>query len=381
MYNERIRNLAKTVRKLDKRTLLNELNILKVRHNLIWKLNTFTNSCFRWTHTFVFLHYVYAQTSLIYWIYHGFTKGGVEYIVNGSGTATLWRNGWIVCIYAAKACRTRHLSHVVAIEILKMHVMLFNKRLERMKVELKHLDTEDIIRELNLVKFKHTTIWELCNNINLCHMWSQFVNIIVNFFQFTCLTYYFYIEMMSKEYTQLSVTLISTVPLPSLFYVLISVCEDLRNENNKTKILLQRLLNVNLPNTNPAINWARPLTVGKNPAIPLRAAPSTRSTNAVPAGWRQVFVTGLAPDTTNEEVEKYLSSLNFSEISLVRVDRPKDNIPMRYASYRFQVPADRLEYIVNPDLWPPDVRVKEWLFRPRRVRSNDDGGHQEGNGA
>ncbi|GAB0093027.1 hypothetical protein DMENIID0001_123040 [Sergentomyia squamirostris] len=126
-------------------------------------------------------------------------------------------------------------------------------------------------------------------------------------------------------------------------------------------------------------NRARPLTVGNNPAIPLRAAPPTRSTNAVPAGWRQVFVTGLAPDTTNEEVEKYLSSLNFSEISLVRVDRPKDNIPMRYASYRFQVPTDRLEYIVNPDLWPPDVRIKEWLFRPRRVQSNGDDEHQKGN--
>ncbi|GAB0098994.1 hypothetical protein DMENIID0001_148110 [Sergentomyia squamirostris] len=131
-------------------------------------------------------------------------------------------------------------------------------------------------------------------------------------------------------------------------------------------------------------NRTRPLTIGANSDVPLRAAPLAGGIAVLSAGLKQIFVTGLAPDTRDEELQSYLTSLGFPtthNFHLVRVESSNNRRAGRmYASFRFIVPADRLEFIINPDLWPPLVRVKEWLFRSTTVPARlDDGGQRQSN--
>ncbi|GAB0087819.1 hypothetical protein DMENIID0001_112850 [Sergentomyia squamirostris] len=126
-------------------------------------------------------------------------------------------------------------------------------------------------------------------------------------------------------------------------------------------------------------NRTRPLTIGANSDVPLRAAPLAGDIAVLSAGLKQIFVTGLAPDTRDEELQSYLVSLGFStnhNFHLVRVESSNRRAGKMYASFRFFVPADRLEFIINPDIWPPLVRVKEWLFRPAVVPARIDAGGQ-----
>uniref|UniRef100_A0A240SXY9 Gustatory receptor n=2 Tax=Lutzomyia longipalpis TaxID=7200 RepID=A0A240SXY9_LUTLO len=111
--------------------------------------------------------------------------------------------GWILIFYPTKAGRTRHLSHIMAIEMLKKHVEFFNSTLRDIKVKLRSLSKEKSVEELNLIKFRHIYIWELCRNINSSFKWSQFVNICVNCFQFICMSFYLYIHIVTKNLTEL----------------------------------------------------------------------------------------------------------------------------------------------------------------------------------
>lgn len=99
---------------------------------------------------------------------------------------------WLLNIYSVMAGRARHMSHILAIEILKMHIEIFNNSLIRLNRKFKKLDNTTMIEELNFIKFRHTFIWELCKSVNSCYICSQFVNIFVNFFQITCVSFYVY---------------------------------------------------------------------------------------------------------------------------------------------------------------------------------------------
>lgn len=110
---------------------------------------------------------------------------------------------WFLTLYSTKSVRTKHMNYIVAVDVLKMHVALFNKVLHRRKVDFKTMMKGDIVRELNLIKFRHTFIWELCRSINICHLWSQFTNIVVDFFHITCFCYNCYVQIVHTSYYQL----------------------------------------------------------------------------------------------------------------------------------------------------------------------------------
>uniref|UniRef100_A0A3F2ZEF1 Gustatory receptor n=1 Tax=Phlebotomus papatasi TaxID=29031 RepID=A0A3F2ZEF1_PHLPP len=83
-YNEKIREVAKMAKKYTESMLFSELNLLNVRHSLIWELNSHVNSFFKWRQIFNFLHSFLNITNLLFWIYHGSNIGKLDYkmIVN-----------------------------------------------------------------------------------------------------------------------------------------------------------------------------------------------------------------------------------------------------------------------------------------------------------
>uniref|UniRef100_A0A240SXX5 Uncharacterized protein n=1 Tax=Lutzomyia longipalpis TaxID=7200 RepID=A0A240SXX5_LUTLO len=79
LFNEKVKEITKACKKIDEGALVKELNLLKLRHNLIWKLNRKLNSFFQWAQPFNFLHYFLNITNLLYWIYHGTINGNFNH--------------------------------------------------------------------------------------------------------------------------------------------------------------------------------------------------------------------------------------------------------------------------------------------------------------
>lgn len=78
LYNDKTRDISKMARKCNRKTLLSEINLLKTRHSLIWKLNGL-NSFLHWSLTLNFLHSFLHITYLLYWFYVVNTLRGLEY--------------------------------------------------------------------------------------------------------------------------------------------------------------------------------------------------------------------------------------------------------------------------------------------------------------
>uniref|UniRef100_A0A3F2ZDH4 Gustatory receptor n=1 Tax=Lutzomyia longipalpis TaxID=7200 RepID=A0A3F2ZDH4_LUTLO len=78
MYNEKTMEVTKMAKICTKKALLCELNFLKIRHSLIWKLNQHLNSFFKWAQTMNCLLYFFDITNLTYWIYNGINIGKIE---------------------------------------------------------------------------------------------------------------------------------------------------------------------------------------------------------------------------------------------------------------------------------------------------------------
>uniref|UniRef100_A0A7G3B355 Gustatory receptor n=1 Tax=Lutzomyia longipalpis TaxID=7200 RepID=A0A7G3B355_LUTLO len=99
---------------------------------------------------------------------------------------------WILNIASVMVGRFQHMSHLIVIEILKVHLEIFNNSLMKLKGNINFFDDKSLIEELNLIKFRHTYIWELCKSINSCYLWSQMINFLINFLQLTSILYYIY---------------------------------------------------------------------------------------------------------------------------------------------------------------------------------------------
>uniref|UniRef100_A0A7G3B6J2 Gustatory receptor n=1 Tax=Lutzomyia longipalpis TaxID=7200 RepID=A0A7G3B6J2_LUTLO len=106
---------------------------------------------------------------------------------------------WSLNIVSVMVGRFRHMSHLLVIEILKTHLEIFNNSLVKLKIK-SFLGDKSLIEKLNLIKFRHTHIWELCKSINSCYLWSQMMNFLINFIRFTSICYYLYYLIVSGNF-------------------------------------------------------------------------------------------------------------------------------------------------------------------------------------
>uniref|UniRef100_A0A240SXP9 Gustatory receptor n=1 Tax=Lutzomyia longipalpis TaxID=7200 RepID=A0A240SXP9_LUTLO len=149
---------------------------------------------------------------------------------------------WSVYIFSVMVGKVRHLSHLLVIDILKIHLEIFNNSLVEFKENLKAFDHEALIGKLNSVKFRHTLLWELGRNINDCYQWSQLSNICINFLQFTSICYYIYFHVAIGSYELITPIVILLIPIGSHNFVLMKTSDDLQVEAQKTPHLLQNIL-------------------------------------------------------------------------------------------------------------------------------------------
>ncbi|GAB0093652.1 hypothetical protein DMENIID0001_088230 [Sergentomyia squamirostris] len=148
LYNEKTREVTKMARKYSEGMLLSEMNLLKLRHCLIWKLNEHLNSFFQWAQTINFLQYFFAITNLIYWIYYGTRMGRIEYLIRMILNLTLTVLNLVHLVYSCEklkqeANKTPPLIHEINHEVpnpfdVKIHdaVMAVSMQVQHEKITI-----------------------------------------------------------------------------------------------------------------------------------------------------------------------------------------------------------------------------------------------------
>ena len=80
-----------------------------------------------------------------------------------------------------------------------------------------------------------------------------------------------------------------------------------------------------------------------------------------------IFVWGMHPDTTDEDI---VNDLAASDIKIEVKDvekKSKEEAP--FNSYRIRVPAPDLQKALDPSIWPLRVKVREYIYYPKKKDS------------
>uniref|UniRef100_A0A240SXZ3 Gustatory receptor n=1 Tax=Lutzomyia longipalpis TaxID=7200 RepID=A0A240SXZ3_LUTLO len=156
--------------------------------------------------------------------------------------ATNWTVTWLFYYYAVLVARIRHHSHILVIQILKMHVEFFNEDLERMGKILKLSINKDVAKELDVIKFRHAYLWEAITSANKCHRWSQLFNIAEDLYMFIQSLYWTYICLKTNNFFSACKCLIFALPSICDIFHLCYSCEKLHDEADKSGSILLKFL-------------------------------------------------------------------------------------------------------------------------------------------
>uniref|UniRef100_A0A3F2ZEG0 Gustatory receptor n=1 Tax=Phlebotomus papatasi TaxID=29031 RepID=A0A3F2ZEG0_PHLPP len=152
---------------------------------------------------------------------------------------------WAMYIISVLIGRIRYLSHFFVVGILKIHLELFNNSILSLKRNLRLTQTDQIVHELNRIKFRHNFIWEMSMNINICHQWSQFINVLVNFLQITSLCYYIYYFIVNNSFIRIIPLSVCYTLLIWNIYTLAKLGDDVQKAGIKSATLLHEILKIN----------------------------------------------------------------------------------------------------------------------------------------
>ena len=105
----------------------------------------------------------------------------------------------------------------------------------------------------------------------------------------------------------------------------------------------------NLENTPPKVDNLQ------NGHHPLRAIPPKK----------QIFVSRLASNTTVEDVDFYIKNIigQNSDISIYKFSFAQ---PRTISSFKLTVPLEIFETLLEPNFWPINTMVREYIFRPNQ---------------
>ena len=93
-----------------------------------------------------------------------------------------------------------------------------------------------------------------------------------------------------------------------------------------------------------------------------------------------IFVYGVHKDTTFEDIIEELkySDIDISKDDIVEKTRERSSVK----SFKLSIRAEFLEKALKPETWPLRVKVREWVYFPRK-RNGEEGGRlgQRSNGS
>lgn len=88
---------------------------------------------------------------------------------------------------------------------------------------------------------------------------------------------------------------------------------------------------------------------------------------------KTIFVSRLNPKTTVDDVLKFLTDSKIindtTDVHCVRlVPKDKDTSELSFVSFKLAVPKDLYDIILDPNIWPGQVALREFVDNPPRPR-------------
>uniref|UniRef100_A0A7G3B7Y1 Gustatory receptor n=1 Tax=Lutzomyia longipalpis TaxID=7200 RepID=A0A7G3B7Y1_LUTLO len=126
------------------------------------------------------------------------------FFLNRTGTALkMSLIQWAIYVVSVLAGRIRYVEHTFTVELLTLFIKIFNKNVRSLKTHLITLKKDQAVDEFNRIKLAHTFIWETSRSINMCHQWTQFLNVLLSAFQITSLCYWTYFYTYLNQFISL----------------------------------------------------------------------------------------------------------------------------------------------------------------------------------
>lgn len=87
---------------------------------------------------------------------------------------------------------------------------------------------------------------------------------------------------------------------------------------------------------------------------------------------KALYVSGLGPATSSEEIADYIvSNTTVNDLTKFKVHKmvkkDADITKLKYVSFKVELNVDELEILDNKELWPQGVRVREFEQKPKTV--------------
>ena len=92
-------------------------------------------------------------------------------------------------------------------------------------------------------------------------------------------------------------------------------------------------------------------------------ASKLKSSRDSTASWH-IFVSKLEPDTTEQDLKDHLVSNGINVLNIVKL-KPVQKWQEKCAAFKISVEDIHKCDVMKADIWPENVSVRDWVFKPR----------------
>ncbi|XP_037812258.1 uncharacterized protein LOC119604007 [Lucilia sericata] len=101
---------------------------------------------------------------------------------------------------------------------------------------------------------------------------------------------------------------------------------------------------------------------------PTRASDSIHSLRVV-LPKKTIFISRFAFDTSTDDIEYYIKTKLNREVDII-IHKFKYSQPRTIASFKVMVPSEIFDHLINPNFWPENALIREYIYRDNQRPSN-----------
>lgn len=162
-------------------------------------------------------------------------------------SSDFWTDFWLVNSIPSCVCRLRHLQYIYFLHIIRYKVLMLQDELEKIvqNSKLRFLSHDENVYEKTLdrlqsIKNAYGILWDVTFDVNEVFTWSIAANLVHNFVQIGCDSYWAYISLSKNE---LDMFLSFTIITPAVFLIFLVLYEanEIKVEALKIPVLLHSI--------------------------------------------------------------------------------------------------------------------------------------------
>lgn len=111
-----------------------------------------------------------------------------------------WTESWSANIFPACVCRIRHLQYIYFLHLIQSKISILNDEIEKLvkQSRVRFLSTDSTLDCLQSIKTAYGILWNAVVELNEIFTWSLTANLVQNFVQIGCDTYWTYVSVFRE---------------------------------------------------------------------------------------------------------------------------------------------------------------------------------------